>query len=45
MAEFESAEDRDYYVSCDPVHLGLGDELSGLVDVVQVVDFSDGIFF
>lgn len=43
VAEFESPEDRDYYVSSDPVHLGLGSELHPLVDQVIVVDFTDHV--
>ncbi|RAH50393.1 Dabb family protein [Aspergillus brunneoviolaceus CBS 621.78] len=43
VAEFESPEDRDYYVSSDPVHLGLGSDLHPLVDQVIVVDFTDHV--
>jgi hypothetical protein len=42
--QFETKEDRDYYVQKDPVHSafagGVGDKLDG----VRVLDFEDGIF-
>ncbi|RAL15802.1 Dabb family protein [Aspergillus homomorphus CBS 101889] len=43
VAEFESPEDRDYYVSKDPIHLGWGKELKPLVDNVIVVDFTGDV--
>lgn len=43
IAEFETFQDRDYYVSRDRVHLELGVELRKIVERVQVVDFSDGV--
>ncbi|KAL4885402.1 dabb-domain-containing protein [Aspergillus karnatakaensis] len=43
VAEFETEEDRDYYVSMDPVHIALNKELVLVVEDFQVVDFSDGV--
>ncbi|PYH42257.1 Dabb family protein [Aspergillus saccharolyticus JOP 1030-1] len=43
VAEFESLADRDYYVSQDPVHLGLGKELDPLVEKVLVVDLTGDV--
>lgn len=43
IAEFETAEDRDYYVSSDPVHLALGKRLNEIVEKVIVVDFTDDV--
>jgi hypothetical protein len=41
--EFESAEDRDYYVQKDPAHLAFVKTLEGLLDKAHVVDFTDGV--
>ncbi|KAH8693803.1 hypothetical protein BGW36DRAFT_383767 [Talaromyces proteolyticus] len=43
VAEFASLEDRDYYVSTDPVHLALGRQIGPLVEKFQCVDFTNGI--
>lgn len=42
VAEFESVEDRDYYVSEDPIHLALGKRVSHLVEDFQCLDFTAG---
>ncbi|ETI24470.1 hypothetical protein G647_03839 [Cladophialophora carrionii CBS 160.54] len=45
VLEFESPEDRDWYVNSDPVHRGFGvDCLTGVVEDVMVVDFRRGEF-
>ncbi|EKV06010.1 hypothetical protein PDIG_71810 [Penicillium digitatum PHI26] len=43
IVEFESAADRDYYVQSDPSHLAFVKTLDGLVEKVQVIDFTDGV--
>lgn len=41
--EFESAEDRDYYVNDDQVHRFK--KLAGhVLEKVQVIDFTSGVF-
>ncbi|EHK16098.1 uncharacterized protein TRIVIDRAFT_65083 [Trichoderma virens Gv29-8] len=44
VAEFSSAEDRDYYVKTDPVHQAFVKSLGGLIDKAVVVDFNDGVY-
>jgi hypothetical protein len=45
ILEFESAEDRDFYVLKDEAHRGFGTrELTGLVEEVMVMDFQRGRF-
>lgn len=45
IMEFENAKDRDYYVHQDPAHLAFLKSLDGLVEKVQAVDFTDGVFW
>jgi Stress responsive A/B Barrel Domain len=42
--QFETKEDRDYYVHKDPVHLAFAKGVVDKVDGVRVLDFEDGIF-
>jgi hypothetical protein len=44
--EFETAEDRDYYVSKDPVHSAFVKSLGtgGVLEKGQVLDFTPGVF-
>ncbi|PWY77265.1 hypothetical protein BO94DRAFT_195698 [Aspergillus sclerotioniger CBS 115572] len=44
VMEFESNEDRDYYLTKDPAHLGFVKTLDGLIEKSQVVDFTEGVF-
>lgn len=44
VSEFESEEDRAYYVNKDPAHLAFVKSLAGVVDKVQAVDFTPGVF-
>ncbi|EFW99149.1 stress responsive a b barrel domain containing protein [Grosmannia clavigera kw1407] len=44
VATFASAEDRDYYVSKDPVHLAFSKSVGDILAKVTVVDFLDGIY-
>ncbi|KAI1457952.1 dabb-domain-containing protein [Annulohypoxylon moriforme] len=44
VAEFESLEDRDYYVSMDPFHEEFKTFVGPFVEKVIVVDFSEGEF-
>ncbi|KAI9041334.1 Dabb family protein [Aspergillus affinis] len=44
VAEFASAEDRDYYVNEDPAHLAFVKSVGGIAEKVQVIDFTDGVF-
>ena len=43
VAEFVSAEDRDYYVTTDPVHRGFVESIGAVVEKAVVVDFVDGV--
>ncbi|RDW65654.1 uncharacterized protein DSM5745_09393 [Aspergillus mulundensis] len=40
VAQFESREDRDYYVSEDPVHLELGPRIAPFVEKFLCLDFT-----
>ncbi len=42
MSEFQSEEDRKYYLEKDPAHLEFVASLGGLVENVRVVDFEPG---
>ena len=44
VVEFESAEDRDYYVKRDPAHQEFIAFVGPLVQQVKVVDFEPGKF-
>ena len=42
--EFESVEDRDYYVDDDPIHKEFQELAKKVVERAQVIDFIDGVF-
>ncbi|KAH0494658.1 hypothetical protein TgHK011_008249 [Trichoderma gracile] len=44
VVEFNSAEDRDYYVKTDPAHQAFVKSIDGLVEKAIVVDFSDRVY-
>ncbi|KAF6806489.1 stress responsive A/B barrel domain-containing protein [Colletotrichum musicola] len=44
VVEFESAEDRDYYVSKDPAHMAFVEQVGKVVLKARVVDFTPGVF-
>ncbi|KAJ3544301.1 hypothetical protein NM208_g3130 [Fusarium decemcellulare] len=44
VVEFNSAEDRDYYVKTDPAHQDFIKSIGGLVEKAIVVDFSNGVY-
>jgi hypothetical protein len=44
VAEFNSEEDRNYYVLQDPAHLAFVGSIGAVVDMAQVVDFEPGVF-
>jgi Stress responsive A/B Barrel Domain len=44
VAEFANSEDRDYYVSKDPVHLALNEKVKHLIERVQVIDFMQDVY-
>lgn len=44
IVEFETAEDRDYYVNKDPVHDEFKKLAGKVLEKVQVIDFTDGEF-
>ncbi|KAF2654088.1 hypothetical protein K491DRAFT_601522 [Lophiostoma macrostomum CBS 122681] len=44
VVEFESAEDRDYYVKKDPAHQKFIKFVGPLVEQVKVVDYEPGKF-
>ncbi|KAJ0312857.1 hypothetical protein Brms1b_007627 [Colletotrichum noveboracense] len=44
VVEFESAEDRDYYVHKDPAHQAFIAEVGKVILKARVVDFTPGVF-
>lgn len=44
MVEFESAEDRDYYIAKDPKHLAFVDSVKHILKDVQVVDYEPDVY-
>ncbi|KAF2790057.1 dabb-domain-containing protein [Melanomma pulvis-pyrius CBS 109.77] len=44
VVEFESAEDRDYYVNDDPAHEEFKKLVGPFIEKAQVVDFTNGVF-
>ncbi|KAK0616612.1 hypothetical protein B0T14DRAFT_435696, partial [Immersiella caudata] len=42
VIEFDSVEDRDYYVTKDPTHLAFVKSIEDLVEKEIAVDFDDG---
>ncbi|RMJ24249.1 hypothetical protein PHISP_04885 [Aspergillus sp. HF37] len=44
VVEFENAHDREYYVKNDPVHQAFVQSMDGIIEKVQVIDFTHGTF-
>ncbi|KAL1999291.1 hypothetical protein VTN02DRAFT_4732 [Thermoascus thermophilus] len=44
VSEFESEDDRRFYLEEDPAHRALATSLGGVVEQVQAVDFVPGVF-
>ncbi|OCK97770.1 uncharacterized protein K441DRAFT_685414 [Cenococcum geophilum 1.58] len=44
IVEFESAEDRDYYINDDPAHDEFKKLAGKVLEKAQVIDFTDGVF-
>lgn len=44
VCEFATAEDRDYYVAKDPVHMDFVQSLDGKIKTVRAIDFEPGKF-
>lgn len=44
VSEFDSQEDRKYYLEKDPAHLEFVASLKDVVQNVRVVDFEPGVF-
>lgn len=44
VLQFNSNEDRDYYVDSDPVHQAFKEAAGAIVEKTIVVDFQDGVF-
>ncbi|PCG93332.1 Dimeric alpha-beta barrel [Penicillium occitanis (nom. inval.)] len=44
VVEFANQEDRDYYVQKDPAHQEFIKSLDGVIEKVQVIDFTDRVF-
>lgn len=44
VEEFENKEDREYYLTKDPVHLAFVESIGNIVKRAQVVDFTPGVF-
>lgn len=44
MSEFQTEEDRKYYLEKDPAHLAFVKSLDGIIENVRVVDFEPGKF-
>lgn len=41
---FENEDDRKYYLEKDPKHMELVSSIEDIVEKVQVVDFTHGVF-
>ena len=44
VVEFENIEDRDYYVTTDPVHQRFVKSIGEVVEKAQVIDFTPDIY-
>ncbi|KAA8645770.1 hypothetical protein EYZ11_005158 [Aspergillus tanneri] len=44
VVEFDSVEDRDYYVEKDSTHHAFIKSLDGVIEKAQAVDFTAGVF-
>ncbi|KAI9371399.1 hypothetical protein BJX61DRAFT_511651 [Aspergillus egyptiacus] len=44
VVQFASAEDRSYYLEKDPAHLEFVRSLDGVIEKVQAVDYTPGVF-
>ncbi|ETS73618.1 hypothetical protein PFICI_14564 [Pestalotiopsis fici W106-1] len=44
ISQFDNEDDRAYYLSEDPAHLGFVKSIGEIVDLVQVIDFTPGVF-
>lgn len=44
VVEFESDEDREYYVKKDPAHAEFVKSIAGLVEKVGIMDYQPGVF-
>ncbi|KAI2616785.1 dabb-domain-containing protein [Hypoxylon sp. NC1633] len=44
IMEFENEDDRKYYLEKDPTHLGFIASVKDILDRIQVVDFTPGVF-
>lgn len=42
--QFESDEDRDYYVNEDPAHSAFKEAAGPFIEKAVVIDFQDGVF-
>ncbi|GJN71327.1 hypothetical protein PLICBS_005390 [Purpureocillium lilacinum] len=44
VVEFDSVEDRDYYVQRDPMHKAFVESMLPKLEKAQIIDFSPGVF-
>lgn len=44
MVEFESTEERDYYITGDPEHMAFGQFVRDTLEDITVFDFTPGEF-
>ena len=44
VMEFDNTDDRDYYATKDPIHIGTVKTFVDMVDKLQVIDFTKGVF-
>ena len=44
VVEFDTPEDRDYYVRDDPVHQGFVKSAGPIIEKAIVVDYAAGVF-
>lgn len=44
VCEFQTAEDRDYYVGKDPAHMEFVGSLEGVITDARVLDYEPGKF-
>ncbi|KAF7526196.1 hypothetical protein G7054_g10854 [Neopestalotiopsis clavispora] len=44
ISQFDNEEDRAYYLEKDPAHLAFVKSIGDIIDKVQVIDFTPGVF-
>jgi hypothetical protein len=44
IVEFDSEDDRNYYIANDPSHQAFKESIGSVVENATVLDFTDGLF-